>query len=69
MKECQYLATNHVLESPRYPFTKGQLNHLLAMRHKNGIDKVIRKIGKRVYWRSDLLDSWIENQGSKGGRS
>lgn len=61
MEEYQFLTTNQVLESPRYGFTKGQLNDFLLKRHKNGVDKVVRKIGKRIYWRSDLLDAWINS--------
>ena len=69
MDEYQYLSTEQVIESPRYPFSRGQLRHYLMQRHRNGLYKAVRKIGKRLYLRSDLLDLWIESQVSKRGQS
>ena len=69
MNEYQYLTSKQVVESPRYPFTEGQVRDLLTKRHKNGVSKIIRKVGKRIYWRSDLLDLWLESQCCKGGQS
>lgn len=69
MNDYQYLTTKQVVESSHYPFTEGQIRDLLTKRHRNGIEQVIRKIGKRIYWRSDLLDHWIEGQCCKGGMS
>jgi hypothetical protein len=63
MNDLQYLSIKKVLENPKYPFSKGQLRHFLTKRHNNGLEKAIRKIGKRIYFRSDLLDAWIETQG------
>lgn len=67
MNDYQYLTTKQVVESKRYPFTEGQIRHLLMMRHKNGLEKIVSKIGKRIYWRSDLLELWIDSY--KGGQS
>jgi len=35
--------------------------------HQNGLQKAVRKIGKRLMFRVDLFDQWIEKQsaGSK----
>ena len=41
---------------------KGQIHYFLTKRHKNGLEEAIRKIGKRIYFRLDLFDSWIEKQ-------
>ena len=35
---------------------------VLLKKNKNGLDKCIRKIGKRLYIRIDLFDNWIESQ-------
>ncbi len=67
MKEYEYLSPQQVFESPKYPFSLGQLRHFLLLRHRNGLAEATRKIGRRLYLRSDLLDQWIENQTSKGG--
>lgn len=66
--EYQYLTTDQIASSNRYPFTLGQIRHYLLMRHKNGLNSAVRKIGKRLYLRRDLLEQWIESQASHGGR-
>jgi len=63
-----YSSKNQILENKKYPFSKGQLHHFLNNRHKNGLEAAIRKIGKRIYFRLDLFDAWIEKQGQKGGK-
>ena len=60
-----YVNLNQLLENPKYPFSKGQLHYFLTNRHKNGLEPVIRKIGKRIYFRLDLFDSWIESKGKE----
>ncbi len=62
-----YLSVLDVAEREEYPFTLGQLRYYLTMRHVNGLDAAVRKIGKRLYLRKDIFDSWIEKQ--VGGKS
>lgn len=63
----KYLSTKQVVISGKYPFTLPMIRHYLLHRHKNGLEKAVRKIGKRLFLREDLLDAWIESQASKGG--
>lgn len=63
-----YLAAQQIVENPRYPFSMGQLRHFLLKRHKNGLNKAVRCIGKRLYLRQDLFDQWIEEQANHGGK-
>ncbi len=63
MDEKIYLEIKQIAESKNYPFTLGQVRHFLLMRHKNGLQKAIRKVGKRLYFRKDLFEDWIEEQG------
>lgn len=65
MNDYQYLSIKQIANSERYPFTMGQIRHYLIMRHRNGLDAAIRKIGKRLYLRKDLFEQWIESQTSK----
>ncbi len=65
MEEIQYLTAKQIAESRCYPFTPGQVRHFLLMRHRNGLQKAVRKIGKRLYLRKDLFENWIEDQASK----
>jgi len=65
MTEYQYWTQKQIVESGRFPFSKGQLAHFMLYRHKNGLNKAVRKIGKRCYLRVDLLEQWIESQSSQ----
>lgn len=67
MTDYKYLSSQQIVEDARYPFTMGQLRHYLLKRHKNGLEKAVRRIGKRLYLRQDLWDQWIENQANRGG--
>lgn len=61
MNEPIYLKVDDIVKSNNYPFTLGQMNYLLLYRHKNGLEKAVRKIGKRIYIRKDMFDQWIES--------
>jgi len=68
MAHYEYMSPQQVEKSDRYPFSIGQLRYHLNRRHITGLEKAVRKIGKRLYIRTDLLDSWIESQSNhKGG--
>lgn len=58
-----HVTVQQIVDDPRYPFTMGQVRHFLLKRHKNGLDKAVRRIGKRLYLRQDLFDQWIEEKG------
>lgn len=57
----EYLSAKQIVESGKYPFTNGQIRHFLMNRQRNGLIKAIRKIGKRLYIRTDLFQEWIES--------
>lgn len=63
-----YLSAQQIVDSPRYPFSMGQLRSFLLKRHINGLEKAVRRIGKRLYLRQDLFDQWIEEQVGRGGK-
>jgi hypothetical protein len=65
MENHCYLSVQDIVECQLYPFTIGQIRHFLSMRHRNGLVKAVRKLGKRLYLRKDLFDLWIEQQ--RGG--
>ncbi|MFI5342772.1 MAG: hypothetical protein ACHQUC_00970 [Chlamydiales bacterium] len=69
MENQNYWTPQQIVKSEQYPFTIGQIRHYLMMRHKNGLDKAVRKIGKRLYLRRDLFDQWIESKAYQGGYS
>ncbi len=65
MSSYEFWYPEQIVSSERYPFTEGQLRHLLHKRHKNGLEKAVRRIGKRLLLRIDLFDEWIDCQGKK----
>lgn len=60
--EYEYLSPQQIVTCGKYPFTIAQMRHFLLYRHKNGLEKCIRKIGKRILFRKDLWQDWIERQ-------
>lgn len=62
-KQLKFKSIKDVVLSDNYSFTTGQLRFLLAHRRENGLAKVVRKIGKCIYFRMDLFDAWIDKQG------
>jgi hypothetical protein len=66
MSEIRYLNIKQIISSGRYPFTAGQVRHYLLMRHRNGLERAVRKIGKRLFIREDLFNQWIESQQAGG---
>ncbi|HEY4831666.1 MAG TPA: hypothetical protein VIH61_03800 [Waddliaceae bacterium] len=65
MTNYEYWSPQKIVDSGKYPFTMGQMRHLLLYRHRNGLQTAVRKIGKRLVVRIDLFDAWIESQTSK----
>ncbi len=68
MEAYTYWSPQQIVSSGRYPFTMGQIRHLLLYRHRNNLEKVVRKVGKRLVFRMDLFDQWIEEQASQSSR-
>jgi hypothetical protein len=62
MSTFEYWSPRQIVDSGKYPFTMGQIRHLLLYRHRNGLRDAVRKIGKRLMLRLDLFDQWIEGQ-------
>jgi len=66
--DVKYVSTKQIVDDPKYPFTMPMMRHYLLHRHTNGLEKAVRKIGKRLFLRVDLFDSWIESQAAKEGK-
>jgi len=59
----EYKTVRQIASCGRYPFTMGQLRTFLLDRDKNGLSSAVRRIGKRIYIRTDLFENWIESKG------
>jgi hypothetical protein len=64
MPNYEYWSPQQIVTSGRYPLTMGQLRNHLLFRHRNGLESAVRKIGKRLVFRMDLFDAWIESKSS-----
>lgn len=58
-----YMTPKQIVECGKYPFSMGQIRHMLKRRHASGLQKAIRKIGKRCYFKTDLFEQWVDSQG------
>lgn len=65
MDSYELIAAVDIPKKKEYPFTIGQIRHFLNNRHKNNLSIAVRKIGKRLYLRKDLWESWLESQGGQ----
>jgi len=63
MANQEYWSPQQIVSSGKYPFTMGQVRHLLLYRHRNGLQDVVRKVGKRLVLRLDLFNEWIDSKG------
>lgn len=61
--EMEYKTVRQIATCGRYPFSMGQLRTFLLHRDKNGLNQAVRRIGRRIYFRTDLFEKWIESQG------
>jgi hypothetical protein len=50
MTNFEYLSIQQIADSKQYPFT---------------LEAAVRKIGKRLFLRKDLFETWIESQGGQ----
>lgn len=64
MEEYEWWYPIQIVESTKYPFSMGQLRNFLKKRHKNKLEKAVRKTGKRLVIRMDLFEAWINEQSS-----
>jgi hypothetical protein len=62
MSAFEYWSPRQIVDSGKYPFTMGQIRHLLLYRHRNGLQEAVRRVGKRLMFRLDLFEQWIEGQ-------
>jgi hypothetical protein len=62
MSNLLFWSPQQLIASGKYPLTMGQIRHLLLHKHKNGLQDAVYKVGKRLMFRVDLFDRWLEKQ-------
>lgn len=60
----EYRTVSQIAEE--FPFTVASLRYLIFHSDKNGLDKVIRRIGSKIIFRRDLFIEWIESNPKSG---
>ncbi len=57
----QYLDLHSFLK--RYPqFKEGQLRWLVVKKKENGLEKAIRRLGRRIYFHVPTFLEWVEGK-------
>lgn len=65
----QYCTVQQIVNDKTFCFTQSMLRYYILHAHSNGLRKAIRKVGRKVLIRRDLLIIWLEEKAIKGGRS
>lgn len=60
----RYLPVSKWNKYHEWPSVSG-LRNLIYIKHKNGFDKVVKKVGKTVLLDEAAFFEWIENQNKK----
>ena len=61
MTDKLFISPQQIVSCGKYPFTLGQIRHLLLHRHTNGLKKAVLKIGKRLIFKQKEFEEWIES--------
>lgn len=64
-QNIQYITVKQAAADKSLCFTEAMLRYYLLHAHKNGLSKAIRRIGKKLVLRRDLLIQWIEDQAAR----
>lgn len=67
-KHIVYCSVQQIADDPSFCFTTPMLRFYILNAHKNGLDKALRRIGRNILIRRDLLIDWIEEQGQRRAR-
>ena len=62
-KHYTYLTSRQLAECGRYPFTAAALNMLVFRSKTNGLEKAIRRVGRKILISEDLFIAWLESKG------
>jgi hypothetical protein len=46
MEDAKYCTVKQICDDPNFCFTQPMLRYYLLIRHKNGLDRAVRKVGK-----------------------
>ena len=63
--EKSYCTVRQLVKDPAFCFTEPMLRYYLLHAHKNGLASAVRRIGRKVVLRRDLVAAWIEKQAQR----
>lgn len=62
----QYMTVRQLAEN--FPaFSENSIRYMVFHAEKTGLDKAIRRVGRKVLLNPDLFCEWIEDQSQNGG--
>ncbi len=61
-EEKIYCTVKTIASDPCFCFSVGMIRWYIMHAHKNGLNKCIRRVGRKVLIRRDLFIEWIEKQ-------
>ena len=64
-QNIQYITVKQAAADKSLCFTEAMLRYYLLHAHRNGLSKAVRRIGKKLVLRRDLLIQWIEDQAAR----
>ena len=59
---CHFATVRQIADDPAWPFSEGSLRYLLFNAQYNGLDKAIKRIGKKVLIHKPRFLAWLESQ-------
>lgn len=63
-----YRTLRQIAEDEDFPFTVPMLRYYVLNAEHNGLAPVLRKLGKKVLFRRDLLVEWLESEPEEVGQ-
>ncbi len=64
-RKPEYVTKKQLASDPSLCFTEAMLSYYILHRHRNGLGKAVRKIGRKLVIRKDLFIDWLEKQGER----
>jgi hypothetical protein len=61
-EDPRYVSIKELAKDPKCPFSYSELRHLLFDRHKNGLEVTTKKVGTKLYIRTELFYKWLASR-------
>lgn len=59
--ECPWASVKKLGEDPEWPFSEASLRYMLFHSKETGMEKAVKRIGKKILIHKGKLLEWLEN--------